>query len=1673
MAIAFANVSIHSRAKGHSAVAGAAYRAGDSLVDARTGETHSFKNRTDVAYSSIMLPDGANPDFANREYLWNTVESYEKRGDSQVAKDYILALPRELSLEDNILLARNFAFSNFVVNGLVADIAIHDHGDGNPHAHIYVPTRRVLDNALSPRKARDLNPNFASGRGGKGFVTENEAWGEKWREHQNQFFLDKSIDLMVDENHLIAQKHEGRIRGNETHYIKEENALLRQASVEITLSQPEAVINALSSRYPTFNDKQIEKFIEKNTDTPEQREAALLDVMSHANLVYLGIGEDGRRAYTSSLNFMKEAEVAKISESLLMNKTSTPKPESLNAVIATYGLNSEQADALYNITCGDNIAAIIGRAGTGKSYMMRAANDVFRDMDISVYGMALSGIAADGLSQTGIASKTIAHYKKLIANNAWDLNRGDVIVMDEAGMTGLHDFHAILSFAKERQAKVVLVGDPEQLQAINSAPVFKSIVERIGFTELNQVMRQQKEGDRQATIMLSRGDIQNALNHYSVQGCVHLLREQIDADNALISHWQGSLKPGELKSQIIIAHTNQHVNELNLAARNALLADKQINENSNEYQNADGNILISKGERILIKQNNKSLGIKNGQLGTVTSLGDGTFSLKLDNSEKLVSINTKEFNRFDYGYAVTVHKSQGVTFDNVFVAAAGSGWDRFLTYVALSRHKHNVNIYASNESYESIKEMTTAFERNTILDSALNYPLMYAIRRGFDSDKVIGRFLSKITTAKQKIQYKWQYVRNYATKKQLDQHQEKINMQQHKNLSAIEVAVFADAHREVGKTWAELIQKNRGSNFASGLRYVNKDSKVNLLNSQLYLTLDKMVAKNRLGADLLDKYDSLGRAFELNHIEKTTLEKCRDKTALLSLLSQYLNAARLGKTCHQIRLAKLIKDYGISFYPELSYLSIKNNLDIKSVYKSINQNYKLANYYQLLKMASSSEKYALKKAKTYFELDNIRRTLWANAFKQGVEGNLSGNQKTYYANLQVKLDKLAADITQNSHAEKAVNCFSLDISKLKEQANRHGYRQDVKLYQSLQRGSTKEAFAEILLNDRAYYPYIFEANVDWKKLSKDRKTLEYKSLLKGLSKQERQSLQLLLKYNQSRIDTAKAFAGINQKNNISNNQHKTFALSLLNARNKLAFQVFSDLDRYAPLFDKAKIDIHNIEKHALQLHENLTKNSKKEKPFSKAVDKHKHIEKTLFNKNSNYQAISEALNNMGEQFYEQILGFQGRREGVNHIRFGQGHALVYAHHGDKAGSWHSFASDEGGGPLQLLMSSTHGYGLEFKEALKEGARIAGISYEQATEKLNTSKSQLQNKMPEKDKTQQLREKIKGAKYYYETAQTIEGTLGEKYLREHRKIEGDISAVKFHPQVRDIITLEDGKDVKSYHPAIVVAAKNEKGEITGSQTILLDSETGNKANESKVSVVKRSRGVLAGSAVQIQEGRSNQVIFAEGNETALSLIEAFPDANIYVTLGNIANITKLDWIAKKHNTNIFYVAADNDGHNTQSLLALKKAAQGLYNKNDITLRYSKPELGQAKKRDFNDLLREEGAMAVGVAADKWRSFSFDKQIQPLEPKELDEVLSKVNGLKEKSATNALLNSIDGFSKASSAHEKEKIATSIMKSVEQLSNICALNKILVNNKKLAKNIKYITKIIQQQKDRGIEL
>ena len=193
IAIFHCPIQIIKRSVGRSAVAAAAYRSGEKLVNEWDGMTHDFTRKGGIVHKEIMLPTHAPPEFSDRATLWNSVEQIEKSSDAQLAREIEVALPVELSRAEQLALVRAFVKDNFVDAGMCADFALHDKGDGNPHAHIMLTIRPLKpDGRWGPkcRKVYDLDSNgdcIPDGKGGwKNHREDTTDWNkrenaEKWR----------------------------------------------------------------------------------------------------------------------------------------------------------------------------------------------------------------------------------------------------------------------------------------------------------------------------------------------------------------------------------------------------------------------------------------------------------------------------------------------------------------------------------------------------------------------------------------------------------------------------------------------------------------------------------------------------------------------------------------------------------------------------------------------------------------------------------------------------------------------------------------------------------------------------------------------------------------------------------------------------------------------------------------------------------------------------------------------------------------------------------------------------------------------------------------------------------------------------------------------------------------------------------------------------------------------------------------------------------------------------------------------------------------------------------------------------------------------------------------------------------------------------------------------------
>ncbi|MGQ3179157.1 MAG: DEAD/DEAH box helicase, partial [Blastomonas fulva] len=283
-----------------------------------------------------------------------------------------------------------------------------------------------------------------------------------------------------------------------------------------------------------------------------------------------------------------------------------------------------------------------------------------------------------------------------------------LLVIDEAGMLGTRQMERVVSHAQQQGAKVVMVGDPQQLQAIEAGAAFRAAAERHGAVEIASIRRQQIDWQREATRELATGRTGEALGRYERAGNVHVAETREAARADLVDAWDRDRQAKQDASRIILTHTNDEVRAINEAVREKVRASGDLGEDV-ALKVERGARHFADGDRIMFLKNERSLSVKNGSLGTVESVSALRMSVKLDDG-KAVAFDLKDYAHLDHGYAATIHKAQGMTVDQVKLLAT-PGMDSHGAYVALSRHRTQVDLHYGKDDFADRKELVRTLSR--------------------------------------------------------------------------------------------------------------------------------------------------------------------------------------------------------------------------------------------------------------------------------------------------------------------------------------------------------------------------------------------------------------------------------------------------------------------------------------------------------------------------------------------------------------------------------------------------------------------------------------------------------------------------------------------------------------------------------------------------------------------------------------------------------------------------------------------------------------------------------------------------------------------------------------------------------------------------------------------------
>ncbi|TAE80287.1 MAG: hypothetical protein EAZ74_03655 [Alphaproteobacteria bacterium] len=576
-----------SRGQGRSAVAASAYRRATVMKDERTSMIHYYENKQGVVHSGLMFPEDApawTQAFRDGTHqmsceLWNMVERLEKRDNAQLAREIEFSLPVELTREQNIKLAHDYIRDSMVARGMIADWSVHMDDENNPHVHVMLTMRPLTEDGFGKKKKAVID--VETGEVKRGFDGEiiyeyGDVWGSKellvslrqeWAAKQNEYLQAFGHEVIVDHRSYadrgIALEptcklgqggHAMMMRGESSRIVDQVHEVRERNRARI-MANPSLIIDVLSEQKAVFSDADIDAALRRFIADEADRCAAVREVMQSDRVVVLANNGSEIAMTTPEMIRMEQDVIAK-AVALSKRRDFAVSQKHVERAIekldhrlhsetkGVAALSDEQKASIHYVTQAEQMSIVLGMAGAGKTTIMEAARDAWEAQGYRVRGTALSGIAASNLSEAGIASSTLASFlmhsenahrmmdslqnvplsekqKQYLSEHM--IGSRDVIVLDEAAMVGAAQMHQLLDVVHRSGAKIVLVGDHEQLQSIQAGAAFRTIVERLGKSELSDIRRQQVEWMRAASKDFAQERTIDALSTYEERGhVVHL-----------------------------------------------------------------------------------------------------------------------------------------------------------------------------------------------------------------------------------------------------------------------------------------------------------------------------------------------------------------------------------------------------------------------------------------------------------------------------------------------------------------------------------------------------------------------------------------------------------------------------------------------------------------------------------------------------------------------------------------------------------------------------------------------------------------------------------------------------------------------------------------------------------------------------------------------------------------------------------------------------------------------------------------------------------------------------------------------------------------------------------------------------------------------------------------------
>lgn len=423
-------------------------------------------------------------------------------------------------------------------------------------------------------------------------------------------------------------------------------------------------------------------------------------------VIRIGEGPKGDRFTTLRIWELEKQALATAESPRSAQRAIAGEPIAEWVIAARSTLKADQASMVRRLLSGgEGITIVIGEAGTGKTHAIVAAAEGWARAGIPLRAAAPTWRAANVLSAEGLAATSIATLISELDDSQrrghLALPRSSVLLVDEAAMVDSQTLARLIAHTDQAGAKLVLVGDPEQLPELEAGGLFRAIAERTEPVYLHEVIRHYHELDRVAAKRIRAGHGVEAFELYRSEERV-VVAPDIDAKReAMVADWWRSFSTGD--DALMIAKRNADVERLNAMARTVLHGEGRLGSVEIEV----GGQVFAAGDQVVTRVNAPGEGVYNRMRWSVAEVDARCRSVTLDclDQGRRVMLGPHYLDQsnaasgapaLQHGYAATLYIAQGSTVDRAFVAADAS-MDRHDFYVAMSRSREEVLLYATPE----------------------------------------------------------------------------------------------------------------------------------------------------------------------------------------------------------------------------------------------------------------------------------------------------------------------------------------------------------------------------------------------------------------------------------------------------------------------------------------------------------------------------------------------------------------------------------------------------------------------------------------------------------------------------------------------------------------------------------------------------------------------------------------------------------------------------------------------------------------------------------------------------------------------------------------------------------------------------------------------------------------